>query len=327
MIEGAGVEDGLGRFVGTQDHEQIADHGCLAFLVEFHHFLRFQLVESHFYHGDSAFDNLFSGRDYGRSLLATQHDGGYLRSVGEIIQSGLDNLDAGHCQAFVELLLELGVYFVARTAEGDLVVLAVFLVVGVAAGDFPQRGVALDSDKSVQGFCGSVGILRVLFDLSVGADGYRGGVRGVHVENGAIGVVDFPDKHHAYHHRVADLVIDLYRGDVHVADSERDFLFVHERIDPEIARPAESAAIFSEENHDSRLVRLLSEEADRENRHQQNGHAYRDAQNGAVGVATFVGEDESDGYHYRRNEQNDCRKHGESVEDHASVGHFLSFVL
>ena len=107
MVQRSCVYDWLCRLIATEHHEQIAYHRSLLVVVEVYDILVRELVERHLHHRHSTLDDLFTGGDDSRSLLAAQHHGGNLRSIGEVVDTGLNNLDACKRQTLVELLFQL----------------------------------------------------------------------------------------------------------------------------------------------------------------------------------------------------------------------------
>src|SRR5690606_14403613 len=51
-VQRAAVDDRLGGAVAAQHHEQVADHGGLALLVQVDHVVLLQFVKRHLYHAD-----------------------------------------------------------------------------------------------------------------------------------------------------------------------------------------------------------------------------------------------------------------------------------
>ena len=69
--------------VPAEHHHQVADHGCLAFLVQLDHAPVGEPVQRHLDHSDRALDNARPGRDDRAGLLSPQHRLGDLRRVRE----------------------------------------------------------------------------------------------------------------------------------------------------------------------------------------------------------------------------------------------------
>ena len=107
MVQRSCVYDRLGRLVATEHHEQIAYHRSLLVIVEVDNVLVGKLVKCHLHHRNSTLDDLLAGGDDSRSLLATQHHGCNLRSIGEVVDACLHDLNPCQRQTLVELLLQL----------------------------------------------------------------------------------------------------------------------------------------------------------------------------------------------------------------------------
>ena len=182
-------------------------------------------------------------------------------------------MDAGHGEALVDFLLEQVVDFLAAAAQSDFVVQAVDVVVGKPACHLAQRCIALYAHEGLEG-----GAVVGRAELHAAATARHAG--GIDVEDGAVGILHLPHEHHAYHHRVAHLVVDLYGLHVHVVEAQRHLAGCHEGIYPKEAGLAECAAIVAEEYHHAGLVGLLHKEAapeeqpqQREKGNRQSGHA------------------------------------------------------
>ena len=239
-------------------------------------------------HADGPFDNLLTGRDDGVGLLAAQHHAGNFGGVGQIVDAGLDNLDAGDAQAAAQLLFEAVVDFLAAAAEGELVAVVVHIVVGVEASHFAEGGVALHVDKAVVALERG-GLGAVFLDGGGGVD--------LDVEAGLVGVLDFPHQHEADHDGVAVLVVHLDGGHVHVARPQREAALAVEGVHPEEAVVGHRAAVLAEEGEHARLVGLDDHEADAVEDVEAAGH---DAENSPE-VLAFPGKedgDEHDGHHH-----------------------------
>ena len=100
MVQGSGIHHGLRGFVGTEHYEQIRHHGRLALFVQFDDMLVAEAVERHVHHRHGTLDDLLAGGDDGIGLLAAQHHGGDFGRIGQVVDAGLDHLDAGP-KAFV----------------------------------------------------------------------------------------------------------------------------------------------------------------------------------------------------------------------------------
>ena len=199
--------------------------------------------------------------------------------------------------------------------------IAALLVVGVAAGDLAERGVALYAHEGVKSLRRGVGRSgRVAVNLSFGRNAEAARVGRIHVEHGAVGVTHSPHEYHAYHDGIAHLVVDLDGRNVHVADAQRYFLARHEGVDPKIARAAESAAVLAEEYHHARLVGLLHVEAVE---HHHDGDK-TDRCGGDGQPEQIVGqhgeEEENDG----RNQQKGDGEHDEAVQDLTGIREFFA---
>ena len=107
MIQRSCIDYWLSIIIATEHYQQIANHSCFLVVVELYYLLVGKLIQSHLNHRYSALYYLFACSDDGTCLLATQHYSSNLRSVGQIVDTGLYHLDASKSQAFVEFLFEL----------------------------------------------------------------------------------------------------------------------------------------------------------------------------------------------------------------------------
>ena len=94
LIQAAGVDDGLGVVVAAEHHQQVRDHGRLAFLVELDRALFRQTLKRHFDHADRAVNDHLARVDDGAGLLALEHDGRNLGRIGEVGDARFDDLKA-----------------------------------------------------------------------------------------------------------------------------------------------------------------------------------------------------------------------------------------
>ncbi len=265
-------------------------------------------MQSHVDHRDRALHNLLSCRDYGGCLLAAQHHGGNLRSVGQIVDSCFHHFHAGHVETVVDLLFKQIVDLIAAVAQCQFVGVGSGLVICIVAGHFAQSSVALDADEVLQ--------CRVAHGCAGGPE--RGGIE---VEHGAVGILDAPDKHHADQYRVAHFVVDLYRLDIHVADSQREFPACHERVGPEETHLAAGAFVSAEKDHHACFVRLLCEVANASCEEEDNADnrchhfdSFRER------VVQKEEEHQCRDYHERDHD------HGEAIDQQSAVLIFFVFV-
>ena len=92
MVQRTCVYYWLSTFVTTEYNEQIRHHCSLLVVVEFYYLLARKLVERHLHHRYGTLYYLLTGGDDSRSLLATQHHSGNLRSISQIVDAGLYHL-------------------------------------------------------------------------------------------------------------------------------------------------------------------------------------------------------------------------------------------
>ena len=291
-----GVDHGGGRVVAAENHEQIADHGSTPVVVELDDVVFFETGQRHLNHRHGSFDNLLAGADYCRCLLSAQHDGGNLRSIGEVVEACFENFDADHGKAFVEFRLELFIYLSASAAQCQLLVAgAVLFVVGIAAGDLAQGGVALDCYKALG----------------------RLAVACVEVKTNTVGVFHAPYEHHADKNGVADLVVDLYGGDVEVVDAQRNLARCQEGIEPVESGARHRAAVFAEEKQYNRLIRFEhNEAAQADERHNTENYS-----------GDYHGTFEHKGAGCRREKNQYKQQCCESVDSQSSVGDLIFQVV
>ncbi len=102
-------------------------------------------------------------------------------------------------------MLEKLVYLLAAATQGQLVGRAVGGVIGKTPGHLAEGGIALDADETFKG---------AHIESAVGRRCR------VDVKHRPVGVSDFPHQHHADHHRVSLLVIDLDRVYIHIAHTQ-----------------------------------------------------------------------------------------------------------
>ena len=224
-------------------------------VAELHDVLPLHLRQSHLHHADSSLDDLFARRYHRVGLLPAQHHRSYLGGVCEVVEPGFLDLDAGHGEAFVQLLLQLVVDLLAAVAQGELVARDIrflgglYVVVGVLPGDLPQRGVALDADELLE--CEHPRRHVAAASSCNGCHCLR-----VYLKHCFVGVLETPHQHHAYQDGVAHLVVDLDGLGIEVPGAERECLGRHEGVDPVEARVAERALVLAEEHHHLCLIRL-----------------------------------------------------------------------
>ena len=100
------------------------------------------------------------------------HGTGNFRCVGNVVDAGFNNVNTGYVETLSELRLQLLIYILATSTQGDFGVLNFEVIVGVEAGQLAEGGIALHHHK----------VLVV-----------------VHVESGAVGILHFPHQHKANH--------------------------------------------------------------------------------------------------------------------------------
>ena len=170
-----------------------------------------KFVKCKFHHTHSTFHNLFASRHHSGSLLAAEHSGGNLGSVGEIVEASLHHFDARHGETLIELVLELHVDFIAAGAESELILIELRGVASVIVGILPrhlaQRGIALDAHKLLQ-------LVHARLSRS------ELGTLRIHLKHSLVGVFQFPHHHQANHDGVAHLVIHLDRLHIEVAGTQ-----------------------------------------------------------------------------------------------------------
>ena len=100
MIQRSCVYHWLSIIITTEHDKQIADHSGLLIVVKFYNFLVGKFVERHLHHGHSTLDYLLASLNDSIGLLATQHNGCYLRGVCQIVDTSLYDLNASQSQTF-----------------------------------------------------------------------------------------------------------------------------------------------------------------------------------------------------------------------------------
>jgi len=243
-----GVDDGVGRALGTEHDHEVADHLGLLVVAEIDDLLGFQVFESQLDHTDGTFDDFLPGGDHGGGLLALEHGAGDLGGVGQVADACLDDLDAGDGKAGGQASLELVVDLGGSGAQGDLGVVVLEVVVRIMPGQFAQGRLVLDADE-----------MRVV----------------VHLEHGPEGVADAPDEHGADHDRVADLVVDLDRLAVEVAGPDGDLALAEEGVDPREAVALDRSLVLAQENHHGMDVGLQRKKAFQPENGQQEAQSTR----------------------------------------------------
>src|SRR6185312_13333723 len=73
LVEGAGVDDLLGRLLAAQHDEQVGDHGRLALLIEVDDALVLEPLEGQLDHADRALDDPPPRADHRVGLLLAEH--------------------------------------------------------------------------------------------------------------------------------------------------------------------------------------------------------------------------------------------------------------
>ena len=106
-VKGACIHDRLGGAIAAEYDQQVADHGCLAFVIQFDHAAVAQLIQRQFNHANGTFDDSSARRDDGAGLLALQHGVRYFLSIGEMTDARLDDLDACLRQTLLDFLLQV----------------------------------------------------------------------------------------------------------------------------------------------------------------------------------------------------------------------------
>ena len=79
-VKAAAVHDGLGVPVAAEHHHEIRDHGRLPLIVQLHHLVLAQAVQSHLHHAHGTVHDHLPGVDDGAGLLALEHHGCDLRA-------------------------------------------------------------------------------------------------------------------------------------------------------------------------------------------------------------------------------------------------------
>jgi hypothetical protein len=123
---------------GSKHHQQIADHVCLSFFVEFDNAQRLKIVKGHLHHSHGAVDDLAAGGDDGLCLLPLEHRAGDFLCIGQMADPRLDHLDAGLVQAVLNLRAQFLGNRLGIAAQCDFIV-AVGLI-GVTGGQIAQGG-------------------------------------------------------------------------------------------------------------------------------------------------------------------------------------------
>ena len=133
-----------------------------------------------------------------------------------------------------------------------------------------------------------------------------------------------PHEHETNHHRVAGLVVDLYRLHIEVSGTHGQLLGTEERVYPIESYLGESSLIFAEEKHHPSLVGFeLHHSAPHYNRHEQEHTAAYTGSDALGGLADV------DAKHNESDAQN-CEKqvdekHKKAVDGHSLECEFLIF--
>ena len=275
----------------------------------------FETVKGKFHHRDGTFHNLFTGGNDGTGLLATEHHGGYLGGIGQVVDAGFHHFDAGHLQPLTEFLLQFVHNLLATAAEGDSIGVLLVDIVGIMSGHLTQGGIALHLYKRLEG--------QHHIRLAVHHCPFGGGHRlGVNLEHGTVGVLQTPYQHQTYHHRISHLVVHLDGSGVEVAGTERKGMDSGEGINPEKAVARHRTAVFSEEQDHIRLVGVELHKAEPQEQRDDKSCNGQSQQQGIKGYLTEIPHRIAENTEGNQLEE----EHGETVDHHTVVFEFLTLV-
>ena len=205
--------------VAAKHHQQVADHGGFALLVQLDDRFSGQLLQGHFDHAHRAFHDGAPGGYDRRGLLALQHGVGDLGGVRQVVDPRFDNFHTGNMQALADLMGQLVVHFIHPRAQGDGGGFVFPVVVAEQPGKLTHGRLALYFDE-----------IRVIFDL----------------ENGFEGIADPISDYGTDHDRVALLVVNLDGRYFQRDRPQGDHLLGVERIGVKKAALFDSADVLAE---------------------------------------------------------------------------------
>ena len=107
--------------IAAQHHQKIADHGGFAFLIQFYHTAFGKTRQRHFHHAYCAVYDHLAGINDGGRLLALQHDGCDLGSVGQVGDAGFDDLNTGFRHPLLDLIADAGGNDLAGAAQAAVI--------------------------------------------------------------------------------------------------------------------------------------------------------------------------------------------------------------
>lgn len=143
-MQRARVDYGLRVAIAAQNHLKVRDPGRAAFVVQVDDAVALQSIERQLHHADGTLYDLGPSGNDRLGLLTLEHRGGDLRRVGQVADPRLDHFDACLGESLLNIDLELLADLDRAPARGDLGIVA---VVGVAARQYPQGGLALNPDE------------------------------------------------------------------------------------------------------------------------------------------------------------------------------------
>ena len=116
-IQAAGVDDRRRRLIATEHNHQVADHRRFAFFVEVDDATLTEASERELDHAHCTVDDTRAGGHDCAGLLTAQHGLGDLRSVGEVADPYLDDLEPGDDDPLRDFPGELARDDVGRAAQ------------------------------------------------------------------------------------------------------------------------------------------------------------------------------------------------------------------
>src|ERR1700754_2628840 len=153
------------------------------------------------------------------SLLTPQHRMRDLRCIGQVGDPRFHHFDTRNTQPLIDLPFQRSVDLVKISAQRDSRFLVFEVIIGISSSQLAYSRVSLDPDK--------VGIV-------------------VHRKAGLIGILYLPDKDHADHNRIAQLVVHLFLFTLEITGTQGYIYPLIEWIDPEQSALPDAATIGAE---------------------------------------------------------------------------------